>query len=568
MPTHINKKPQSKAHGAANLVANNKHQNGVSQEFTDQRPEAEFQKNLVALSSGQPIQMVQKGALVTDGENYFDADGTETKGAPVPNDYRPILTELGKQICDYVQPIIINRATATNKIDSLLNDIGTLIEAKFLVLFTDAIRQQVKVDTNTALKALQASLIPGMQEAISTTYDHSKPADSFFAADGLSVADQPGANKYITNKIFKLHSSLSNQLVNAWKEGHPDTIGVTKRVPEKTPASLPVTGYEVVETKGSQSDLEKSNFNGYAKVGSITSDRDALKKGLQEKKLDTQIKEYDMPDSTKAFLLYRSDTRGNEIFNSGFKPKDETLGGPIFRSSKMDIDPHSAVCASFDPAACAIFPIHTDEPKVDFIAKTNVWVFVASKVFPTLLVQAAHFEGRQESAKFNLYAEEVALHSVSGENILGYIEVTRRAKGASYPLGYEYTSKKIHPNSKFADPQFRDQQLAQALNQIGEASPSDPQLKDDNNITKNPNVLRYEIIKDREKGKDTKQKIEAYKKLVSPEKVLELEQIAPIKAPQPVHKQEDKNAAASTVGNGGTSSEGSDDDMMGGMFGK
>lgn len=171
-------------------------------------------------------------------------------------------------------------------------------------------------------------------------------------------------------------------------------------------------------------------------------------------------------------MCWRGDSRGpKDIFNFGFRRRDDTLQGyfnrldeweddpeqhtvneygevrkmppsnPLFRSDSRDIAPATAVCVASSFKAAALFPLKGKG------SKDVIWVYAVQveNGFDTYQMQA------EIGAKKTLFVQEACSHDIPPMHVLGVACVRRSWNGATWEDGamaklikpFEVNSKSI-----------------------------------------------------------------------------------------------------------------------------
>lgn len=171
-------------------------------------------------------------------------------------------------------------------------------------------------------------------------------------------------------------------------------------------------------------------------------------------------------DILQKFVAFRGDTRSPaEIFKKGFSPREQHVA-PIYRYDEQDIHNSSAIAASRNPAASALFPLPTEEELAPgsytdqaylyaFIPDTyinthEIQEAVRSKVYPGGSAMSSHGPTASEMAGANLYGAEIAVMSVPGAKVVAAWTIRRKWGGPTYRDGCTYKiQRKItgNPNS-------------------------------------------------------------------------------------------------------------------------
>lgn len=190
-------------------------------------------------------------------------------------------------------------------------------------------------------------------------------------------------------------------------------------------------------------------------------------------------------------MCWRGDSRGpTDIFNFGFRRRDDTLEGyfnrldeweddpsqhtvneygevrkmppsnPLFRSDSRDIAPATAVCVAGSFKAAALFPLKGDA------STDKIWVYAVQveNGFDTYQMQA------RIGAKKTLFVQEACSHDIPPMHVLGVIRVRRNWLGKTWEDGaMGRVTKPFEANPKSVGCVGRAAKLQAAANEIKQA---------------------------------------------------------------------------------------------------
>ncbi len=159
-------------------------------------------------------------------------------------------------------------------------------------------------------------------------------------------------------------------------------------------------------------------------------------------------------DILQKFVAFRGDSRSPaEVFKKGFSPREQHVA-PIYRYDEQDIHNSSAIAASRNPAASALFPLPTEKELAagSYTDQTYLYAFVPdtyintheiqeavrSKVYPGGGARTSHGPTASEMAGANLYGAEIAVMSVPGAKVVAAWVIRRKWAGATYREGCTY----------------------------------------------------------------------------------------------------------------------------------
>lgn len=174
-------------------------------------------------------------------------------------------------------------------------------------------------------------------------------------------------------------------------------------------------------------------------------------------------------------VFYRSDTRQpygtDHIFTNGFSKRDPNYAAPMLRqiagpNNAPDIEPYSAVCVTRYFEAAPLFPVG------DLL--TQSWVYVldldTSVMTNTQLVQWNYVQqvgqGANPMALWPMFGQERAVDSISPNDIVGAVQVSRRFNGTDVFGGGRFLCMAYYANPGYAGPGTTGTMAANLINPL------------------------------------------------------------------------------------------------------